>query len=63
MHTYTNYYFKQLSDEPAIMSGLPLPNPTEGPYEFVDCEFHPRLWECLEQLYFTSTFQNCNYPR
>lgn len=60
---YENYYFKSLPNEPGFISGLPLPAMTNGPYEFVSCEFHPRLWEALEQNYTTSTFKDCNYPR
>lgn len=58
---YVRHYFKALDDEPAFMSGLPLPNPDKGPYYFQECEFHPRLWEALQQTYLTSTFDNCNF--
>lgn len=59
MTKFENYYFKALHNEPGFMSGLPLPNPSKGPYEFIDCEFHPRTWKVLEELYTTSTFKNC----
>lgn len=57
---YKGYYFKALFDEPALMSGcnLPDPNCSKG-YLFTDCEFHPRLWECMRQVYTTSIFENC----
>lgn len=59
--TFENMYFKQLPDESGLMSGLNLPEP--GEHRFINCEFHPRLWEALEQLYKDCTFTNCNYPR
>lgn len=61
MQRYENYYFKQLHGEQALMSGLPLPDQDQGPYEFVDCNFHPRVWEALQQMYHTSTFTKCNW--
>jgi hypothetical protein len=52
MKKYTDYYFKWAFDEKGqYMSGLHLPNPDKGPYEFQDCNIHPRLWETLKQLY------------
>ena len=60
MKQIKDMYFKQLHDEPALMSGLQLPDPKAGPYAFVDCEFHPRLWEALQQMYVGSTFDGCN---
>lgn len=61
MKQIKDYYFKQLYDEPVLMSGANLPHQDLGPYEFVDCHFHPRLWEALEQMYNTSHFTNCNW--
>ena len=58
-NTYQDYYFKALFGQPAFMSGLPLPDPNKGPYTFRGCEFHPRLWKALEQMYSTSTFIDC----
>jgi len=43
--TYENMYFKSLPGEPALMSGLRVPNLDSGPYRFVRCDFHPRLRE------------------
>lgn len=63
MKTIRNYYFKQLHDEPMLMSGANMPRPENGPFRFEDCEFHPRLWEALEQLYKGCEFDNCNWPR
>lgn len=56
-----NTYFKATHDEgPCYMSGLPLPAPDKGPYHFMDCDIHPRLWETMRQVYFLtgSTFEN-----
>lgn len=63
-YRYENYYFKALHDEPGLMSGCNLPDPDEPEgYHFVACDFHPRLFEALQQMYSTSTFTRCNYPR
>lgn len=59
MKSFKGFYFKQLHDEPGLMSGLNLPDPDKGPYEFRNCEFHPRLWEALEQMYGASIFIEC----
>lgn len=59
-HLYENYYFKAKAGEPAFMSGLPMPPACEGPYTFIDCEFHPRLWDYIKELYSDSTFINCD---
>jgi hypothetical protein len=66
MIEYKGYYFKATCEEGNIfMSGLPLPPLTkEEGQKFIDCEFHPRLWETLEQIYVPAgvKFENCNFP-
>lgn len=45
-------YFKLTHDERVTqISGRHLPDPDAGPYNFHDCEFHPRLWAAWRQLY------------
>lgn len=62
MKTIKDYYFKSLHDENMrLMSGLPLPDPADGPYKFVHCDFHPRVWEALEQGYALAEYVNCNW--
>lgn len=61
--TYTEYYFKATHEEGAIyMSGLSLPDPKAGPYAFVNCSIHPRLFKVLSAEYPESTFVGCDYP-
>jgi hypothetical protein len=62
METIKNTYFKTLFSEGKIqISGDPLPDPAKGPYEFKDCEFHPRLWEALRQMYRNSILTGSSY--
>jgi len=64
MRKLSNRYYKTLEGEPLQISGLMLPDPDGGPYEFVECEFHPRLWEALQQMYRDSSYIRCNWaPR
>lgn len=45
-------YFELTYDEhTTLISGISLPNPDKGPYNFHDCDFHPRLWSVWRQLY------------
>jgi len=47
-----NHYFKATFEERhRYISGLPLPDPGKGPYHFIDCDIHPRLWETMRQIY------------
>ena len=64
MTTIRNHYFKFLPDVPwqfCGMSGLPLPDPKQGPYEFIDCEFHPGIWSFVKQEYQGSEFKGTSY--
>lgn len=62
MQRREDIYYKQRHDETEILlSGLHLPDPDTGPFEFIRCDFHPRLWETLYHEYHTSTFVRCNY--
>ena len=59
-----NCYFKVPFGGPALMSGLPMPDPTKGPYHFLRCSFHPGLWETLEAVYAGCKFTDCDgWPR
>ena len=57
-----NTYFKWMHDEKSkhtqYMSGEYLPDPDKGPYHFINCEIHPGLWECMQQMYNTSKYTN-----
>jgi hypothetical protein len=59
-HTYTDYYFKGVFGDRPLMSGCSLPNPERGPFEFVDCRFHPECKEWLEVFYTDSIYTNCD---
>ena len=62
MRIIKNYYFKILHDEKLdLISGYELPDPEKGPYHFIDCEMHPRVWEALQQLYTASEFTRTYY--
>lgn len=63
MKVFRQMYFKMLHDEAGLMSGLNLPDEDAGPYLFEYCNFHPRLWEALQQMYSGSRFIDCNWPR
>jgi len=59
MKTYENYYFKATHKEATVyMSGLPLPDPAQGPYIFKNCSFHAGLKEVIKKDYVTSIFIN-----
>jgi len=51
MKELRNKYFKTLPNRPELMSGLPLPKVEDGPFEFINCEIHPGLWEAMNQIY------------
>lgn len=54
-----NTYFKIAYHETmTLVSGMKLPDPENGPYKFIDCDIHPRLWETMQQLYATSEYIN-----
>lgn len=59
MKEIKNYYFKASFDGPVYISGLRLPNPVDGPYRFIDCEFHPGLRDVLDKEYGNCEFVNC----
>ena len=57
MKEIKNHYFKLSHNErTTLISGLPLPDPEGGPYRFVRCSIHPRLWSAIRQLYPNSQF-------
>lgn len=64
MQVIKNMYFKLTYAEGQVgerlISGLPLPDPAKGPYTFINCEVHPRLWCVFRQdrRYFGSVFEN-----
>ena len=59
INTFTNCYFKATFEEGCkFISGLPMPDHRKGPYLFIDCDIHARLWEACTQLYKTSEFRN-----
>lgn len=43
--------FNEYVDEPNVVCQCYLPNPDDGPYEFRNCEIHPRLWSAIHQQY------------
>ena len=49
MKEIKNKYFRMLHDEQSDLERLP-PS-SEGPYRFVNCEIHPRLWSSIQQIY------------
>ena len=55
-----NTYFKFQYGEDCrhMLSGRPLPDPAAGPYHFINCDIHPRLWSVMRTFYKTSTFTN-----
>lgn len=55
-------YFKQIYEEKSsrLISGLSLPPIEKGPYRFVDCTFHPRLWSAIQQLYIPKGCETVN---
>jgi hypothetical protein len=58
--SYRGYYFTALSGDPPLISGCNLPSETTG-IRFENCEFHPRLWEALQQMYSSCEFAGCNW--
>ncbi len=59
MKEIKEHYFKLSFDEgrgQTLISGLPLPDPSKGPYKFVDCDIHPRLWTICRIFYAKSEF-------
>jgi hypothetical protein len=55
----SRYYKNTYEQGATLTSGLPLPDPKEGPYHFKGCEFHPGLEDVLNSLYADSVFENC----
>ena len=52
MNIIEYHYFKSTFEEgPIYISGFSLPNPNEGPYKFIDCDFHPRLDDDITNNY------------
>ena len=58
-----NCYFKVPYGGEPLMSGLVMPDPKAGPYHFVNCDFHPALWEVLKQDYEDCKFIDCDRGR
>jgi len=60
MQVISDCYFKTAYDDPVrLISGLPLPDPSKGPYRFIDCDFHPAVDNELKKNYQTSEFIDC----
>ena len=58
-----NRYYKTCSGSVALISGLPLPPIDTGPYEFVNCDFHPCLDKEIEKYKQAGcVFINCEMP-
>jgi len=54
-----NTYYKGVFGGQRFMSGCNMPNPDDGPYEFIDCTFHPGLSNVLKQDYGDSVYVDC----
>jgi hypothetical protein len=62
MKEVRNIYFKlTYGSNMRLISGLPLPNPAEGPYHFINCSFHPGLREEILKHYRDSKFTDCEF--
>jgi len=62
MRERINVYYKYSFGSGGVyMSGCHLPDPNEGPYRFIRCDFHPGVWDDLKKNYTTSEFEDCDY--
>ena len=51
MKEIVNHYYKTSFGSDPLISGLPLPDPDKGPYNFVRCELHPAVEDDLRENY------------
>ena len=56
----TTYFKLPFNSKTQLISGLPLPDPTKGPYRFINCVFHPGLEEELKNNYKHCEFVDCD---
>jgi len=63
MTVIENTYFKVRTGGPRLISGLALPPIENGPYKFIDCDFHPALDDELPKYKESGCeFVGCDLP-